>query len=98
MNKIIFLQYLIYFISTLGILLGLDLLLGAKITSHSKKTLGRTILDFDKIIIRFTSNFKKALDKSVDIDEKIINTKARIVLGFLFIAICVVMIILAIKA
>ena len=95
MNKITFLQYTIYFVSTLGILVGLDLLLGAKITSNSKKILDKTILDVDKTIVSISSHFKDTLDTSIDIDQKIIKSKGRIVFGSLFIAICLVMIFLA---
>ena len=97
MDKIILLQYVIYFISTLGILMGLDLLLGAKITSNLKKTLDTTVLDIDKIILKLSSHFKNTLDTSIDIDGKIIKTKTRIISGVLFIAISVVMIFVARK-
>ncbi len=97
MNKTVFLQYVIYFISTLGILMGLDLLLGAKITSNLKKILDAKILDIDKTILRISSYFKNTLDTNIDIDEKIIKTRARIVSGSLFIIICVFMIFLARK-
>ena len=97
MNKVRFLQYTIYFVSTLGIAVGLDLLLGAKITSNLKKTLDKTTLETDKIIVNILSSFKDTLETNVDIDQKIIKTKARIILGVLFIAICVVMIFLARK-
>jgi hypothetical protein len=87
----------IYFISTLSILMGLDMLLGAKITSHLKKILDRNILNIDKIVARISFSFNKIADTSIDIDGKIIKTKVRIILGFLFIAIGVVMIFLVRK-
>ena len=90
-------QWIIYFISILGILLGLDLLLGAKITSSLRKVLDRMVLNVDKITIKISSLFRKTLDTSINIDEKIVKTKARIILGFLFIAISVVMIFLVRK-
>jgi hypothetical protein len=77
--------------------MGIDLLLGAKITSNLNKTLDRTILDFDKLIASVLSHFRKAVDSSINIDEKIIKTKSRMILGFLFIAICVVLIFVARK-
>ena len=99
MNWLRLLQKVIYFISTLGILIGLDLLLGARINSNLKKILDKTILDVDKIIVKISSLFRKTVDTSIDIDDKIINkTKARIIVGFLLIAICVVMIFLAKKS
>ena len=97
MNKVVFLQKVIYIISTLGIFLGLDLLLGANITSNLKKALDRKVWEIDKIVVSISSCFKKTLDTSIDIDEKIIKTKARIISGCLFIAICVCMILLTIK-
>ena len=97
MNKVKFLHMAIYFISTLSILMGLDMLLGAKITSHLKKILDRNILNIDKIVARISFSFNKIADTSIDIDGKIIKTKVRIILGFLFIAIGVVMIFLVRK-
>jgi len=97
MNGLRFLQKVIYFISTLGILMGLDLLLGAKVTSNLKKILDRMILDVDKITIWISSLFRKTVDTNINIDEKIIKTKARIIVGFLFIAISVVMLFLVRK-
>jgi hypothetical protein len=72
--------------------MGIDLILGAKITSNLSKTLNRTILDLDKLIAGALSHFKEVVDSSINIDEKIIKTKSRMILGFLFIAICVVLI------
>ena len=91
------LQNVIYFIGTLGILVGLDLLLGAKITSNLKKILDRRILNVDEIMIKISSFFRKTVDTSIDIDEKIVKTKARAILGLLFIAICAAIIFLARK-
>ena len=85
MNKVIFLQKIIYIIGTLGILTGIDLLFGAKILSNLNKRLNRTILDFDKIITGVFSYFRKTVDSSIDVDEKINKTKTRVVLGFLLI-------------
>jgi len=98
MNKVRFLQNVIYIISTLGILMGIDLLLGAKITSNLNKTLNKTVLDLDKIIANILFYFRKTVDSTINIDEKIIKTKTRMVLGVLFIAICVVLIFLARKS
>jgi hypothetical protein len=98
MDKIKILHMAIYFISILGILMGLDMLLGAKITSHLKKVLDRKVLNFDKIVARIAYSFNKIADTSIDIDGKIIRkAKARIILGLLFIAISTVMIFLARK-
>jgi len=91
------LQKAIYFISTLGILVGLDLLLGAKIISNSKKFLDKTILDVDRIIVKISSLFRKTVDTRIDIDEKIIRPKARIIAGLLLITVSIVMLFLAKK-
>ncbi len=98
MDQVRFLQNVIYIISTLGILMGIDLLFGAKITSNLNKMLNKTVLDFDKIVTKISSYFRKTVDTSIYIDEKIIKTKSRIILGFLFIIICVVLIYLVRKS
>ena len=97
MHKIRFVHMAVYFISTLGILMGLDMLLGAKITSYLKEIFDRKILNIDKTIARISCSFNKIADTSIDIDGKIIKTKIRIILGFLFVAISVVMIFLVRK-
>ena len=53
------------FISVVGILTGLDLLLG----------------------VRGISYLKKILDRAIDIDKIVINTKGRVVLGVFFMVI-----------
>ena len=60
------------FVSIVGILAGLDLLLGVRVMSALKKT----------------------LDKAVDFDKMIIDTKVRIFLGALFLVLSILMIIL----
>ena len=90
-----FLQNVIYIISILGIVMGIDLLLGAKVTSKLNKKLDKTVLDFDKLVAGALSGFRKTLDTSVNIDEKIIKTKTRVILGVLFITVCVVLILVA---
>jgi len=97
MHKIRFIHIAIYCISTVGILMGLDMFLGAKITLRLKKILDRQILNMDKIVARIAYSINKIADMSIDIDGKIIKTKARIILGFLFVIISVVMILLARK-
>ena len=89
------LQNVIYIISILGIMMGIDLLLGAKVTSNLNKKLNKTVLDFDILVAGALSCFRKTLDTSVNIDEKIIKTKTRVILGVLFIAICAVLILVA---
>ncbi len=94
MNKVIFLQKVIYIIGTLGILTGIDLLFGAKIISNFNKILNRTVLDFDKIITGIFSHFRKTVDSIINVDEKIIKTQTRVVLGSLLIVAGVVLIFL----
>jgi len=98
MTKAMFLQNVIYIISVLGIVMGIDLLLGAKVTTNLNKKLNRTVLDFDKLVAGALSGFRKTLDASIDIDEKVIKTKTRVILGILFITICVGLIFLAINS
>ena len=97
MNKIRLLQNIIYIVSTLGGLMGIDFHLGAKMTSYLNKTLNRTVLDFDKLIASVLSHFKKVIDLSINIDKKLIKTESRMILGFLFIAVSVVLIFIARK-
>ena len=99
MDKIKILHMVIYFISILGILMGLDMLfLRAKMTSHLKRVLDRKVFNLDKIVAKISYFFNKIADTSINIDGKIIRkTKARIILGLLFIAISAVMIFLARK-
>jgi len=98
MTKVIFLQNVIYIVSTLGILVGADLLLGAKITANLNKMLDKTVVDFDKIITNAFSNIRKTVDSSIYIDDKIIKTNSKRGIGFLFIVICAVLIYLARRA
>jgi len=58
------------FVSIVGILAGLDLLLG----------------------VRVMSALKRVLDRAVDFDKMIIDTKVRIFLGVLFLVISILMI------
>jgi len=58
------------FVSIVGILAGLDLLLG----------------------VRVMSSLKRVLDKAVDFDKMIIDTKVRVFLGALFLVISILMI------
>lgn len=60
------------FVSVVGILAGLDLLLGARVMS----------------------NLKNVLDKAVDIDKMVMNTKARVFLGALFLLLSALIILL----
>ena len=79
------------FASTIGILVGLDLLLKAKTILFFKNILDRTF-NVDKIIIKVSSFFRKTLDKEFYFDQLITKTKLRIFLGVLFLIISVLMI------
>lgn len=95
MNKVRFLQMIIYSVSALGILMGLDLVSGAKVTSKLNKKLNRSIWDFDIAVAVFLARLRKTLDSNINWDEKIIKSKSKGVLGYLFIIICVIMIYMA---
>jgi hypothetical protein len=79
------------FASTIGMLVGLDLLLGAKTILFFKNILDR-IFNVDKIIIKVSSFFRKTLDKEFYFDQLITKTKLRIFLGVLFLIISALMI------
>ena len=83
------------FSGVVGILVGLDLLLGARVISVLKRLLDRSF-NLDKVIIAISSVFRKILDKVVDFDGAIIKNRARIVLGILFVVVSAVMIFLSV--
>lgn len=69
------------FAGMVGIVAGLDLLSGAKIISALRKVLDK-VFNIDQSIIRISSALRKKLDSSaVYIDDAIIKTKLRVVLG-----------------
>ncbi len=92
------LKNIVFVAGILGILAGVDLVLGAKVTSGLKKTLENMTFNIDKIIIKISSIFRKKLDEDIKFDEKIIKGKARVVLGIIFIAVSIFMILLAKRA
>lgn len=81
--------------AAVGILAGLDLLLGGRIILSLKRMLSKTI-DFDKAITKITSVLIRGLDKKVlDIDKAVFNTLTRIVLGILFLILATLIILLS---
>jgi len=71
MDELIIVAYLkkvALFASILSILVGLDLLSGAKIISNLKKILDMSF-NLDKIIVRASSLFRKTLDTYVNFDD-----------------------------
>jgi hypothetical protein len=95
MHKATFLQNVIYVISALGILMGIDLLLGARATANFNKKLDKMVFDFDQTLTKFFSHCKKKLEWTVNIDTKIIHSNIKLILGTLFIIISVVLFFLA---
>jgi len=93
-----FLKKIMLFSGILGALTGIDLLLGAKITSNLKKVLDEMTFNVDKIIIKVSSAFRSIADKDVLLDRKIVKTKARVTLGLLFIVVSAIMIYFARKS
>lgn len=82
------------FAGVIGILLGLDLLAGAKTITALKKILEK---DFraDESIAGFFSSIRKALDKpAINIDDKIMSGNAKKVSGILFLFLSVLIILL----
>lgn len=87
MDEMIFenvLRHISVFASIIGILLGLDLLFGARFAILLKNRLDRAFY-VDKAIARFFSSIKSTLDKpAVNIDDKIMSASARRAVGILF--------------
>jgi hypothetical protein len=70
------------FISCVGILLGVDMIFGARILSWAGWLLNKS-LAFDKALIKTLSTFKGRMDKEVSLEKAIFNTKIRFVLGII---------------
>ncbi|MCX5714324.1 MAG: hypothetical protein NT033_05855 [Candidatus Omnitrophica bacterium] len=78
------LRFFNIFISFVGILVGLDLIFGAKLLNWAGKMLNKN-LAFDKAIVKTLSNFKTLLDKEISLEKAIFNTKIRFVIGIMVI-------------
>lgn len=90
-----FIKEICIFIGLIGILVGLDLICGAKITTFLKNILDKTAFILDSLIIRIAVSFKRTLDIGVNFDEIIINSNAKIILGIFLLALSIIIIILA---
>lgn len=78
--------------SVIGVIAGLDLILGAKIIMALKRLVDKAF-DADKVIIKLSSAFRKTLDKGVNFDEAVISqAKSRLVLGVIFLGASLLMI------
>ena len=97
MDEVVFehiVKYISISASIIGILIGVDLILGGKIALLLKKILDNVIY-VDKQIAGFFSSIKKTLDKTaVNIDDKIMNANTRRIFGILFLFFSVIIIIL----
>lgn len=82
--------------AVLGILVGLDLLLGAKFMLKSKKKLDKTF-NFDSIAIKWFNALRNRVDKYFDFDAIVIKTKARMILSVLYILMAVIIFLLVRK-
>lgn len=83
------------FSSVVGILAGLDLLCGAKVICRLRKVLDR-VFDIDQIILRFLTTLRAKLDSAVYIDDVIIKTKTRVILGAVLLFFSILMILVAV--
>lgn len=96
MDDIVFInivKYTAIFASIVGILVGLDLLFGAKVICRLRKILDR-VFNIDQKILRILNAIREKLDYGVYIDDVIIKTKPRIVLGTILLVFSVLMILL----
>lgn len=96
MDEVVFIKILTsisIFASIVGILVGLDLLCGAKVICRLRKILDR-VFNIDQIILRILTVIREKLDYGVYIDDVIIKTKPRLVLGTILLVFSVLMILL----
>ena len=88
------LETVVFVVGLMAALAGIDLLMGAKIISILNKALNTTVLNIDNMM----TSLKKTVDTRIDIDEKIIKSKTRMILGFVFLIVGVCLILIANKA
>lgn len=90
MNQVSFLETVVFVVGLLGALAGIDLLMGAKIISILNRGLNATVLNLDNVL----ASFKRTVETRIDIDEKIIKSKTRMILGvvLLVVGICLILI------
>jgi hypothetical protein len=95
---VLVLKKIMFVSGVLGILTGIDLVLGAKVMKNLKKTLEGVVFNADKVIIKISSLFRETVDSGIYLDEKMIQGKTRVVLGILFIVVSVFMIVIVRRA
>jgi len=81
------------FASIVGILVGLDLLFAAKVICRLRKILDK-VFNVDQKILRILSAIREKLDYGVYIDDVIIKTKPRIILGTILLLFSILIILL----
>lgn len=81
------------FASVVGILTGLDLLSGARVISRLRKILDK-VFNVDQKILKILSAIREKLDYGVYIDDVIIKSKSRIVLGVILLLFSILIILL----
>jgi len=90
MDEVIYIQLLkgIAFVAGIvGVLIGIDLILGARVTSSLKRIFEKSI-DFDSIV-------KKKLEKTCfDLDKLIASSKVKLFLGIVFLILAVIIMLL----
>jgi hypothetical protein len=78
----------------IGLIAGLDLLLGVRLFKTAKVAMNK-VVDFDRVVIKTASALRARLDrKAGEIDGIIMNTKARVILGALFVILSAVILML----
>lgn len=78
------LRFFNIFISLVGILVGVDMLFGARALTWAGKFLNKN-LAFDKALIKTMSSFKSVMDKEFSFEKTVFNTKVRFIFGILII-------------
>ncbi len=69
------------FSGVIGLIAGLDLILGVRLIGKTKEIVDR-VIDFDRAIIKACSTLRRRLDsKALDLDAAIINSPLRVAFG-----------------
>lgn len=97
MDAILYFQFakgMAIFAGIVGVVAGLDLLFGVRLLKAAKGVADKPI-DLDKIVIKVASTLREKLDKKAgEIDERIMNTQLRVILGSLFLVLSAVILML----
>lgn len=80
----------------LSFLVGLDLLFGARVICALRKVLDKMV-NIDQTIIKILSGARERLDRGLYIDDAIIKTKARVILGAILLLLSMLIILLIAK-